>query len=101
MRQQRDGPFWDRASARDQYEKIQVPGYHIGGWYDGYRNSLPRMLEFADAPVKALIGPWDHDFPHNAWHEPRIEWRHEAVRWFDQWLKRDGEEKPIEGFEDI
>jgi putative CocE/NonD family hydrolase len=87
MRQQRDGPFWDRASARDQYEKIQVPGYHIGGWYDGYRNSLPRMLELVDAPVKALIGPWDHDFPHNAWHEPRIEWRHEAVRWFDQWLK--------------
>jgi len=87
MRQQRDGPFWDRASARGQYEKIKVPGYHIGGWYDGYRNSLPRMLENVDAPVKALIGPWDHDTPHNAWHKPRIEWRHEAVRWFDQWLK--------------
>ena len=87
MRQQRDGPFWDRASARGQYEKIRVPGYHIGGWYDGYRNSLPRMLEHVDAPVKALIGPWDHDYPHNAWHEPRMEWRHEAVRWFDQWLK--------------
>ena len=89
MRQQRDGPFWDRASARDQYEKIKVPGYHIGGWYDGYRNSLPRMLEHVDAPTKALIGSWDHDFPHNAWHEPRIEWRHEAVRWFDHWLKNE------------
>ena len=87
MRQQRDGPFWDRASARGQYDKIKVPGYHIGGWYDGYRNSLPRMLENVDAPVKALIGSWDHDFPHNAWHKPRIEWRHEAVRWFDHWLK--------------
>ena len=87
MRQQRDGPFWDRASARGQYEKIKVPGYHIGGWYDGYRNSLPRMLENVDTPVKALIGPWDHDYPHNAWHEPRMEWRFEAVRWFDHWLK--------------
>ena len=87
MRQQRDGAFWDRASARGQYEKIRVPGYHIGGWYDGYRNSLPRMLENVQAPVKALIGPWDHYFPHNAWPEPQIEWRHEAVRWFDQWLK--------------
>ncbi|MCH9695294.1 MAG: CocE/NonD family hydrolase [Gammaproteobacteria bacterium] len=87
MRQQRDGPFWDRASARGQYQKIQVPGYHIGGWYDGYRNSLPRMLEHVDAPVKAMIGPWDHYFPHNAWPEPVIEWRHEAVRWFDHWLK--------------
>ena len=87
MRQQRDGAFWDRASARGQYEKIRVPGYHIGGWYDGYRNSLPRMLENVQAPVKAMIGPWDHYFPHNAWPKPQIEWRHEAVRWFDQWLK--------------
>tara|TARA_B110000438_G_C15748224_1_gene621702 strand:- start:205 stop:1443 length:1239 start_codon:yes stop_codon:yes gene_type:complete len=37
--------------------------------------------------VKAMIGPWDHYFPHNAWPEPQIEWREEAVRWFDQWLK--------------
>jgi putative CocE/NonD family hydrolase len=93
MHQQRDGPFWDRASASNQYEKIKVPGYHIGAWYDGYRNSLPRMLENVQVPQKALIGPWDHDFPHNAVLAPRIEWRHEAVRWFDHWLK--GEETGI------
>jgi putative CocE/NonD family hydrolase len=87
LRNQRDGPFWDRASARNQYHKIKVPGYHIGGWYDGYRNSLPRMLENAGAPVKAMIGPWDHYFPHDAWPAPQVEWRHEAVRWFDHWLK--------------
>ena len=87
MRHQRDGSFWDRASARGRYEQIKVPGYHIGGWYDGYRNSLPRMLEHVDAPVKAMIGPWDHYFPHNAWPKPQVEWRHEAVRWFDHWLK--------------
>ena len=87
MRQQRDGAFWDRASAKDQYHKIKIPGYHIGGWYDGYRNSLLRMLENVEAPVKAMIGPWDHYFPHNAWPEPQVEWRYEAVRWFDQWLK--------------
>ena len=87
MRQQRDGAFWDRASAKGQYEKIRIPGYHIGGWYDGYRNSLPRMLENVEAPVKAMIGPWDHYFPNTAWPKPQIEWREEAVRWFDQWLK--------------
>ena len=87
MREQRDGPFWDRASARDKYEQIQIPGYYIGGWYDGYRDSLPRMLEHVKAPVKAMIGPWDHYYPHNAWPAPQVEWRHEAVRWFDQWLK--------------
>jgi putative CocE/NonD family hydrolase len=87
MRQQRDGPWWDRASVIGQYDKMKVPGFHIGGWYDGYRNSLPRMLENVKAPVKAMIGPWDHYFPHNAWPEPQVEWRHEAVRWFDQFLK--------------
>jgi len=87
MRQQRDGPFWDRASSLDKYERIGVPGFHIGGWEDGYRNSLPRMLENVQAPVKAMIGPWDHYFPHFAWPAPQMEWRHEAVRWFDYWLK--------------
>jgi len=87
MRNQRDGPFWDRASALGQYEKIKVPGFHIGGWFDCYRNSLPRMLEHVNAPVKAMIGPWDHYFPHDAWPAPQMEWRHEALRWWDHWLK--------------
>ena len=86
-KQQRDGPFWDRASVRDRYQSIKIPTFHIGGWYDGYRDSLPRMLENVQAPVKALIGPWSHAFPHDPYPEPGMEWRHEAVRWFDQWLK--------------
>jgi putative CocE/NonD family hydrolase len=86
-RQQRDGPFWDRASARGRHSDIKIPTFHIGGWYDGYRDSLPRMLENLKAPVKALIGPWSHAWPHNPYPEPGMEWRHEAVRWFDQWLK--------------
>lgn len=85
--QQRDGHFWDRASARDKYDRIEIPSFHIGGWYDGYRDSLPRMLENVDAPVKAMIGPWSHTFPNNPYPKPGMEWRHEAVRWFDHWLK--------------
>jgi uncharacterized protein len=86
-RQQRDGPFWDRASLKGRYDSIRIPSFHIGGWYDGYRDSLPRMLENLDAPVKAMIGPWSHAWPHEPYPEPGMEWRHEAVRWFDQWLK--------------
>src|SRR5215510_12044974 len=52
--QQRDGPFWDRASVRDRYGEIRVPAFLIGGWYDGYRDSVARMLEHVkNAPVKA------------------------------------------------
>lgn len=86
-KQQRDGPFWDRASARDKYDQIKIPTFHIGGWYDGYRDSLPRMLANVEAPVKAMIGPWSHALPHEPYPNPGMEWRHEAVRWFDQFLK--------------
>ncbi len=87
LRNQRDGAFWDRASARDRHQRIRIPSFHIGGWYDGYRDSLPRMLERAAGPVKALIGPWSHAFPHEPYPKPGMEWRHEAVRWWDRWLK--------------
>ncbi len=39
------------------------------------------------APVKALIGPWNHTFPNDAQPGPEIEWRNQAVRWWDYWLK--------------
>ncbi len=86
--QQRDGPFWDRASVRDRYQDIRIPTFHIGGWYDGYRDSVPRMLaNVKNAPVKAIVGAWSHAWPNEPYPNPGIEWRHEAVRWFDHWLK--------------
>jgi predicted acyl esterase len=86
-RQQRDGPFWNRASLNSNYESIEIPTFVIGGWYDGYRDSVPRMLEHVKAPVKAMMGPWNHVYPNEAQPSPAMEWRHEAVRWFDHWLK--------------
>jgi len=86
-RQQRDGDFWNRASLNERYHSIEVPTFVIGGWYDGYRDSVPRMLQHLRAPVKAMIGPWAHAWPNDAYPNPPMEWRHEAVRWFDHWLK--------------
>jgi putative CocE/NonD family hydrolase len=85
--QQRDGPFWDRTALKTRYDSIRIPTFLIGGWYDGYRDSIPRMLEHLKAPVKAIIGPWNHTYPSDPYPKPGMEWRHEAVRWFDQWLK--------------
>ncbi len=86
-RQQRDGPFWKRTALKERYDVVRIPTFVIGGFYDGYRDSVPRMLEHLKAPVKAIVGPWHHALPHNAYPRPQMEWRHEAVRWFDQWLK--------------
>jgi putative CocE/NonD family hydrolase len=85
--QARDGPFWDRTAPKAHYDKIRIPTFLIGGLLDGYRDSIPRMLEHVQAPVKAIMGPWAHDWPNSAYPEPSIEWRREAVRWFDHWLK--------------
>ncbi|MGP8001032.1 MAG: CocE/NonD family hydrolase [Streptosporangiaceae bacterium] len=85
--QPRDGPFWRRGSLRPDYGRLTIPAFLIGGWYDGYRDSVPRMLAHVPAPVKALIGPWNHAFPHDAVPGPAIEWRADAVRWWDHWLK--------------
>jgi putative CocE/NonD family hydrolase len=86
-RQQRDGPFWDRTSLNERYDSIEIPTFIIGGWYDQYPDSLLRMVEHLKAPMKAIIGPWAHALPHYGYPKPHIEWRHEAVRWFDHWLK--------------
>ncbi|MBW1902495.1 MAG: CocE/NonD family hydrolase [Deltaproteobacteria bacterium] len=88
-RQQRDGPFWNRASLNSDYSSIRIPTFVIGGWYDGYRDSVPRMLEKLEAPVKGMMGPWAHTWPNLPYPEPGMEWRREAVRWFDHWLKGD------------
>jgi uncharacterized protein len=85
MKHQRDGAFW-RAPLRP-IETLEVPAFLIGGLQDGYRDSIPRMLEKVKAPLKAWIGPWNHGFPNGSDYGPMYEWRDQAVRWFDYWLK--------------
>ena len=85
FRHQRNGAFW-RAPVR-RLQDIQIPCFLIGGLQDGYRNSVARMLEQVPAPVHAWVGPWNHDFPNESIYGPRVEWRDQAVRWFDHWLK--------------
>ena len=40
-----------------------------------------------EAPVKGIVGPWIHKYPHFAAPEPRIGFLQEALRWWDRWLK--------------
>jgi uncharacterized protein len=85
FKQQRDGQFW-HAPERPLSE-IKIPCFLIGGLLDGYRDSIPRMLAQVKAPVKAILGPWNHTFPNDAEPGPQIEWRDQALRWWDYWLK--------------
>ena len=85
LKHQHDGPFW-RGPVRP-YSEIKIPCFIIGGLLDGYRDSITDMLQQTKAPLKAIVGPWNHTFPHDAVPGPEIEWRAEAVRWWDYWLK--------------
>ena len=85
FKHQRDGQFWS-APVRPLSE-IKIPCFLIGGLLDGYRDSIPRMFEQVKAPVKAIIGPWNHTFPNDAEPGPQVEWRDQALRWWDYWLK--------------
>jgi putative CocE/NonD family hydrolase len=94
-RHQRDGPFWRRASQSPPYPRLRTPALLIGGWLDGYRDAIPRLLEHLATPVKAIVGPWNHDHPDESDPGPRLDWRREALRWWDRWLKgeRNGAEE--------
>jgi uncharacterized protein len=85
LKHQHDGPFW-RDRVRPLRE-ITIPSFLIGGLQDGYRDNVPDMLMQSKAPIKAIVGPWNHTYPNNADFGPRVEWRDQAVRWFDYWLK--------------
>ncbi len=85
FKHQRDGEFWH--APEHPLSEIKIPCFLIGGLLDGYRDSIPRMLAQVKAPVKAIIGPWNHTFPNDAEPGPQIEWRDQALRWWDQWLK--------------
>ena len=87
MRHQRNSPYWYRGSLNRDYSAVDIPVMAIGGLFDGYRDSVPRMIQHLQAPTKGIIGPWNHTFPHDATPGPEIEWREEAVRWWDRWLK--------------
>ena len=87
MSHQSRDDFWKHGSVCEDYTAITCPVYAIGGWADGYSNSIPRLLEHLECPKKGLIGPWAHNFPHDALPGPCIGFLQEALRWWDHWLK--------------
>ena len=87
LQHQRRDAYWKHGSVCEDYEAIQCPVYAVGGWTDGYKNAIPRLLERLTAPRKGLIGPWAHAYPHFALPGPQIGFLQEMLRWWDYWLK--------------
>src|SRR5439155_4773240 len=85
MRHQRESEFWHEPEK--SLDSIRIPVLLIGAFLDGYRDTIPRWLTQLKTPVRAVVGPWQHEYPHDASPGPMIEWRDLGVRWWDKWLK--------------
>ena len=79
--------YWKHGSVNEDIGAIDAAVLAVGGWNDAYTNAVPRLVATVQSPVKGIIGPWAHKYPHFAVPEPRIGFLQEALRWWDQWLK--------------
>lgn len=79
--------YWKHGSVCEDYESIACPVLAVGGWADSYTNTVPSLLEHLSVPVRGIIGPWGHVYPHDGVPGPAIGFLQEALRWWDKWLK--------------
>ena len=84
---QRRDAYWAHGSVRENYAAIACPVYAVGGWADGYRGAVLRLLAGLPGPRKGLIGPWAHGYPDEGVPGPAIGFLQECLRWWDHWLK--------------
>ncbi|MEC9330177.1 MAG: CocE/NonD family hydrolase [Pseudomonadota bacterium] len=84
---QRRDDYWRHGSVCECYEAMTVPALVISGWADGYVNAPPAAAAHFPGKIKAINGPWVHQYPHFAYPHPRMDFVAEARRWWDRWLK--------------
>jgi putative CocE/NonD family hydrolase len=87
LKHQRDDFYWSSRSVRPAYDRIKCPVFVIEGWADWYQTAELRAFANLKVPKRALIGPWAHYWPEDAFPGPRIDGRPEYLKWFDHWLK--------------
>ncbi len=69
-----------------EVEKITVPTYAIGSWWDIFPEAMTAVYGKLSGPKKLLMGPWMHGNPDDSAFEP-LDVLRELLRWWDHWLK--------------
>jgi putative CocE/NonD family hydrolase len=102
-----DGSFWRPFNFERVYDQIEVPIYHMAGWFDIFLDgSLRNFMGLAEGArsnaarkaQKLIIGPWTHG---PTVHDPEfaryvgdmdfgesavLDFNAEMLRWYDFWL---------------
>jgi putative CocE/NonD family hydrolase len=62
----KEDAFWRNGSVANSYNDINVPAFIVGASNGGgYHNAVPRLARnLSNAPVRSLLGPWSHNYPH-------------------------------------
>jgi len=96
-------PFWKDESVREKIDRVRIPVFSVGGWYDNYVESdldAFTALHKAGKPDekhRVMIGPWPHNmsspFAGVAFgNDSSAPIRAYQLAWFDHWLKGRPEE---------
>ncbi|WP_174614540.1 CocE/NonD family hydrolase [Virgibacillus ihumii] len=97
---------WDKASVFHRYKEMDVPAYHVAGWYDSLlQSTLENYVEMdkqGNHQQKLIIGPWAHgDFKSvigernfgvhasEDWIDLENDLTGLHLDWFDHWLKNE------------
>ena len=58
-----DGPFYRTRSPIEVIDKVRVPTFIVGGWYDLFQRGEPLLYQHLarnHVPTRLLMGPWYH-----------------------------------------
>lgn len=87
LKHQRRDAFWKQGSVCEDYSAIECAVLAVGGYLDGYTQTIFSLVSNLKAPVKGICGPWGHKEPNYGVPGPAIGYLQECIRWYDFWLK--------------
>ena len=105
--------FWKKMSVRQKLDRVHVPVFSTGGWYDNYvQSDLEAFSTLNKTPgrksgqQRVLIGPWPHNMSIKF---PGIDFgpdssaplRAYQLEWFDHWLKGIPEQDAVRQYSGI
>lgn len=87
--------FWRALSVRERIDRIGIPVFAVGGWYDNYAQSdleAFAAMRKTSPESRVMIGPWAHSMSYTF---PEADFgpdsgapiRAYQLAWFDRWLK--------------
>ena len=93
--------FWRAISTKEQIDKVKVPVFSVGGWYDNFVQSdleAFAILRKRNGVNRILVGPWAHNMSLpfadvNFGEDSSVPVRSLQMEWFDQWLM--GKDSPL------